>query len=83
MKQYQKRNRFYYFAALTAILISTLFAVVLQFFKGKILDSAARFSIQQSQATALQPYAVCCFCCFSSCLRTYSTIYMHGLPPDS
>lgn len=40
MKQYQKRNRFYYFAALTAILISTLFAVVLQFFKGKILDSA-------------------------------------------
>lgn len=40
MKQYQKRNRFYYFAALAAIFVSTIFAVALQFFKGSILDSA-------------------------------------------
>lgn len=40
MKQYQKRNRLYYFAALVAIVISTIFSVTLQFFKGDILDSA-------------------------------------------
>lgn len=40
MKQYQKRNRLYYFAALASILLSTLFAVILQFFKGRILDSS-------------------------------------------
>lgn len=40
MKQYQKRNRLYYFSALVAIVISTIFSVTLQFFKGDILDSA-------------------------------------------
>lgn len=32
MKQYQKHNRLYYFAALVAIVISTIFSVALQFF---------------------------------------------------
>lgn len=40
MKQYQKRNRLYYFAALAAIVTSTIFAVTLQFFKGDVLDAA-------------------------------------------
>lgn len=40
MKQYQKRNRLYYFAALAAIVASTSFAVTLQFFKGDVLDAA-------------------------------------------
>lgn len=40
MKQYQKSNGGCYIAALAAIFVSTIFAVVLQFFKGSILDSA-------------------------------------------
>lgn len=34
MKQYQKRNRLYYFSALVAIVISTIFSVTLQFLRG-------------------------------------------------
>lgn len=40
MKEYQKKNRRYFAGALISILISTLFAVVLQFFKGDVLDHA-------------------------------------------
>lgn len=40
MKSYSKRNRFFYGAALSAILVSTIFSVTLQFFKGDILDAA-------------------------------------------
>lgn len=40
MKRYQKQNRSYFGGALFFIFISTLLAVVLQFFKGDVLDSA-------------------------------------------
>lgn len=40
MKKYQRKNSAYYMGALAFILISTIFAVVLQFFKGDILDYA-------------------------------------------
>ena len=40
MKAYQRKNRASFAGALVCILISTVFAVVLQFFKGDALDSA-------------------------------------------
>lgn len=40
MKKYQRNNSAYYLGALVFILISTVFAVVLQFFKGDVLDYA-------------------------------------------
>lgn len=40
MKKYQKHASAYFIGALVSILISTVFAVVLQFFKGDVLDSA-------------------------------------------
>lgn len=40
MKKYQRKNSAYYIGALVLILISTVFAVVLQFFKGGVLDYA-------------------------------------------
>ena len=40
MKKYLRRNSAYYIGALIFILISTVFAVVLQFFKGDVLDHA-------------------------------------------
>ena len=40
MKEYQKQNCRYFLGALVSILISTIFAVALQFFKGDVLDYA-------------------------------------------
>ncbi len=40
MKKYQRKNSTYYIGALVFIFISTIFAVVLQFFKGDVLDYA-------------------------------------------
>lgn len=40
MKAYQKKNRRHFVGALVSILISTVFAVSLQFFKGDVLDCA-------------------------------------------
>lgn len=40
MKKYQRKNSAYYIGALVFIFISTVFAVVLQFFKGDVLDCA-------------------------------------------
>ena len=40
MKKYQRKNSAYYIGALVFIFISTVFAVVLQFFKGDVLDYA-------------------------------------------
>lgn len=41
MKKYIYQYRFYFLGALLCTLLSSLFAVVLQFFKGDVLDSAA------------------------------------------
>lgn len=40
MKKYQKHSSAYFVGALVCVLISTVFAVVLQFFKGDVLDYA-------------------------------------------
>lgn len=42
MKKYFKKNRACFIGALIFTLISSLFAIVLQFFKGDVLDYALR-----------------------------------------
>lgn len=76
MRQYQKRNRFYYFTALGAIFISTIFAVTLQFFKGRILDSA----LTGDGFTAIRCVLLLLF--FILC-EVFSILFMRGLPADS
>ena len=46
MKKYQKKNRVYFIGAFVSIIISNLFAVVLQFFKGDVLDYAVAGEIR-------------------------------------
>lgn len=53
MRKYRKQNSAYYICALVFILISTVFAVVLQFFKGDVLD----YAIAGDTGTTIQ-YAV-------------------------
>lgn len=48
MKKYIQKNRYLYFGALLCILISTIFAVSLQFYKGKVLDYAVAGSIKNT-----------------------------------
>lgn len=53
MKTYHKRNRAYFIGALVFVLISTLFAVVLQFFKGDVLDYAVAGEISSTIRSAI------------------------------
>ena len=48
MKQYQKHNRRWLTGALVSILAGTIFGVVLQFFKGKVLDCAAAGDVRHT-----------------------------------
>lgn len=48
MKGYQKKNQCYFKGALISILISTVFAVSLQFFKGKVLDYACVANVEKT-----------------------------------
>lgn len=48
MKKYQISNRCYFIGALVCVLISTIFAVVLQFFKGNVLDYAITGEMQKT-----------------------------------
>lgn len=53
MKTYEKTNRRAYFAALLCTLLSSLFAVALQFFKGAVLDHALAGQVEQTFRYAL------------------------------
>lgn len=48
MNKYQKNNRTYYIGALVCVVIGTAFAVVLQFFKGDVLDFAIAGEAQRT-----------------------------------
>lgn len=48
MKKYHKSNRRYFIGALISVFISTVFSVVLQFFKGDVLDHAAAGNVQKT-----------------------------------
>lgn len=53
MKKYQKNNRRNFTGALVSVLISTVFAVILQFFKGLVLDYASAGEVQATVRYAL------------------------------
>ena len=53
MKKYHKHNRRCFAGALVSILFSTLFAVVLQFFKGDVLDYAVSGEIAKTLRSAV------------------------------
>lgn len=53
MKKYQESNHRYFVGALVSVLISTIFAVVLQFFKGNVLDYAAAGETQKTMRYAV------------------------------
>ena len=53
MKKYQKKNSTYFIGAFVSILISTVFAVILQFFKGDVLDYAVAGEVQTTVKYAL------------------------------
>ena len=52
MNRYHKHNRRYFVGALVSILFSTIFAVILQFFKGDVLDFAVSGAIDQTLSSA-------------------------------
>ncbi len=53
MKKYHRHNRRYFIGALVGVLFSTLFAVILQFFKGDVLDFAVSGEIEQTLRSAV------------------------------
>ena len=61
MKTYQKHNSRYFIGALVAILISTVFAVTLQFLKGDVLDYALAGELETTvkYASALILFIFC------------------------
>lgn len=61
MKKYRKKNRRWFLAALASILISTFFAVALQFFKGDVLDYAVAGETRKAIrcAVALIAFILC------------------------
>lgn len=75
MKTYRKKNRIHFIGALVSVFLSNLFAVVLQFFKGNVLDFAVAGELQTTVQYALLLIAfilcevLCYFCCQRFCAR--------------
>lgn len=61
MKKYQKNNRRYFVGALFSVLISTIFAITLQFFKGEVLDYAVAGKTRETICSAAK---LICFILF-------------------
>lgn len=79
MKKYLRKNRRYLLAALFSILISTVFATALQFFKGNVLDHAVAGEIHKTIQYALLLIAfilleVLCYFCY----RQFSAAFIVG-----
>lgn len=70
MKKYHKHNRPYFAGALVSILLSTVFAVILQFFKGDVLDHAVAGEVRETVRSAILLIAfilgeVLCYFCYN------------------
>lgn len=79
MKKYQKKNRIYFVGALASILMSTLFAVILQFFKGDVLDYAVAGEIQATIKYAVLLIAfILCEVLTYFCYRLFSAGFVIG-----
>lgn len=61
MKKYQRHNSAYFIGALVAILISTIFAITMQFLKGDVLDYAIAGELEATikHASALILFILC------------------------
>lgn len=69
MKKYEKNNRRYFVGALASILSGTVFGVVLQFFKGDVLDYAAAGAVEKTIACAMLLFG--CILCEVFCYFLY------------
>lgn len=79
MKKYQESNRRYFVGALVSILIGTIFAVVLQFFKGDVLDYAAAGDIQTTVHYAVLLIGfILCECIFYFLYDRFSAKFVAG-----
>ena len=79
MKKYQESNRRYFVGALVSILIGTIFAVVLQFFKGDVLDYAAAGDVQKTiRYAALLIGFILCECLFYFLYDRFSAKFVVG-----
>ena len=79
MIKYQKNNRRYFVGALVSILIGTIFAVVLQFFKGDVLDYAAAGEVQKTVRYAvLLIVFILCECLFYFLYDCFSAKFVVG-----
>ena len=79
MKTYQKKNRAYFICALISILISTVFAISLQFFKGDVLDYAVAGDTKNTiKYTLLLITFILCEVCFYFCYKRFSAKFVVG-----
>ena len=79
MKKYQKHNRAYFVGALVCIFISHAFAVVLQFFKGDVLDYAiAGESTTATKYAVLLIAFILCEILFFFCYKQFSARFVVG-----
>lgn len=64
MKTYQKNNRRYFIGALISVLIGTVFGIILQFFKGDVLDYASAGDVKRAvfSASLLFSFILCEIC---------------------
>ena len=79
MKKYQKSNRRYFVGALVCVLTSTAFAVILQFFKGDVLDYAAAGELQKTLHSAVMLVVfILCECFFFFLYNRFSARFVVG-----
>lgn len=79
MKKYQNNYRIYFIGALVSIFISNLFAVVLQFFKGDVLDHAVVGDMQTTiQYAVLLISFIHCEVFTYFCHRRFSAKFVMG-----
>lgn len=79
MKKYKRHNRTHFIWALVCILISTAFAVVLQFFKGDVLDYAIAGEGQKTIKYAILLIVfIICEVLFYFCYKQFSARFVVG-----
>ena len=79
MKIYKTKNRSYFIGTLVSILISTVFAVSLQFFKGDVLDCAVEVDTKNTLKYALLLITfILCEVAFYFCYKRLSAKFVVG-----
>lgn len=79
MKKYQRRNNAYFIGALICIFISHAFAMVLQFFKGDVLDHAIAGELQATTRYAILLIVfILCEILFFYCYKQFSARFVVG-----